>query len=106
MPTGSGRSFKETGGSFAGLRFRAGVPVSVAGRSEKAGDGCVPHDPSEKESVFAGADRYRQDALYRISGGKGSRGRAGGADFYATAKTITRTVAEEAFSVLRGNGFV
>ena len=72
---------KRLEGASQGFDSGTGVPISMAGRSEKAGDGCVSHDPSEKEPVFAGANRYRKDALYRISGGKGSRGRAGGADF-------------------------
>ena len=41
-----------------------------------------------------------------ISGSAGSGGRAGRKDFYLTAKTITRTVAEQAFSLLKEKGLL
>ena len=81
------------GGVSAGLegdpkRFDSGSGVSlyVAGWPEKAGDGCISHDPPQKKSVFAGADRHRKDTLDGISVGKSSRGRAGGADLLCDGK--------------------
>ncbi len=79
----------------------------MAGWSEKAGDGCVSHDPSEKNNLILQAPTGTGKTLSTVypavkAVGEGLAERI----FYATAKTITRTVAEEAFSSCAGMDFV
>ena len=81
MPTGSGRSFKETGGSFAGLRFRDwfhihGGPV----RKKLAMD--VYRTILRKKNLFLQAPTGTGKTLSTVYPAvKAVGNRAGGADF-------------------------
>ncbi len=65
---------------------------------------CVYRSVAEGETSISGAYRVGKDAFYRISSKAMGEG-YGEKLFYLTARTITRSVAEEAFDILRGGHF-
>ena len=101
----------EVGGSPVAVgaetgRFHAGAGVSFSLPAGPEGDGFrgLPECSPAETAVCSGAHWCGKDYVHCVSGGAGLRGRSGKQDLYLTAKTITRTVAEEAFSILEDRG--
>lgn len=65
---------------------------------------CISHYIHRKTDFCPGTYRSRKDHVHDLSGSESSWCRTGENIFYLTAKTITRTVAEEAFSILKEHG--
>ena len=95
------------GGSCGRNPYRTtAVSISLPERAEGVRSRSVPHDKTEKESVYPGADRSWKDDFHCFSGGEsGGRKSWRIVIFYLTAKTITGTVAREAFELLRKGGY-
>lgn len=89
----------------AGIHTETAVSISLSERAEGARCRSVPHDKTEKESVYPGADRSWKDDFHCFSGGESGGENLGDRIFYLTAKTITGTVAREAFELLRKGGY-
>ena len=81
-----------------------GISIFLQRRSEKDGEQCLPCNWSQSSDFYSGTYRCRKTmstifpAVRAVGEGKGET------IFYLTAKTITRTVAQEAFEVLREKG--
>ena len=84
---------------FDWLNFRF-----LTGKGKERWQRRLPYYITEKEAVSSGSDRSRKNDIYFVSVGKSDRRGAGRKDFYLTAKTITRTVAEQAFRILGEQG--
>ena len=54
----------------AGIHTETAVSISLPERAEGARCRSVPHDKTEKESVYPGADRSWKDDLHCFSGGE------------------------------------
>ena len=81
-------------------------PFPYRERAAEAGGGCIPHHDPEKKYCFLQAPTGTGKTIATVFPAVKAVGE-GLADkiFYLTAKTITRTVAKEAFDLLKSCGY-
>lgn len=100
----SGRTGIRSGKRTECIHDGAGIPFPVPGGAARSGAWCLPDDPAGKTAVYPGANRCGKNDVVSVSC-RAFRGRRNlGKIFYLTAKTITRTVAWEAFEILKKHG--
>ena len=89
----------------AGIHTETAVPISLPERAEGARCRSVPHDKTKKNLFIQAPTGVGKTISTVFPAVKAVGENLGDRIFYLTAKTITGTVAREAFELLRKGGY-
>ena len=94
----NGRGFRLRGENEERIYLRCRVSLSLQKRAAGCGGGSLPDYSEKEETVYPGAYRCGKNDFNNFPAVKAVGEGLGEKIFYLTAKTITRTVAEQAFT--------